>query len=86
MLERATSSQRQRQRPRIIPKDQDPSPHRTIKTPQHSQHFNNTIHKAENKPPDSNAEQNRATTRFKIKNQGDGGENFEEPANHERID
>ena len=39
----------------------------------------------EYKPPDSNAEQNHATTRFKSKNQGDGGENCEELANHERI-
>ena len=41
--------------------------------PQRSQHFNNTTHKAEYKPPDSNAEQNHATTRFESKNQGDGG-------------
>ena len=77
-LERATSRQTQRQvqrqrqrKPRINPKDQNP-PHRTIKTPQHSQHFNNTKHKAEYKPPDSNAEQNNETTRFESKNQGDG--------------
>ena len=74
---RKTMNQPQRPRP--------PPPDRTIKTPQHSQHLNNTKHKAEYKPPDSNAEHNHATTRFKSKNQGDGGENCEKPANHERI-
>ena len=61
-----TKTTNQPQRPR--------SPHRTIKTPpQRSQQFSKTKHKAEYKPPDSNAEQNHATTRFESKNQGDGG-------------
>ena len=73
-LERATSKQKQRQGQRrrqrsgINPKDKGPPPsQRTIKTPQHSQHFNNTKHKAEYKSPDSNAEQNHATIILKAK-------------------